>query len=157
VKDSQVNLGILFTKGMGVTEDLEQAYQWFSIAAKDGDTDAAKKRDTVAQAMRPEQLERARGAAELWKPQELVEEANFASVADEWKVGNAETLSLSKEEMVRKAQSLLASAGFDAGPADGVFGDRTRRAIMSFQSKAGLPVDGEVSPALLDALSKQSI
>ncbi len=157
VKDSQVNLGILFTKGMGVTEDLEQAYKWFSVAAKGGDTDAAKKRDTVAQAMRPEQLERARGAAELWKPQELVEAANFASVADEWKDGKAETLSLSKKEMVRKAQSLLASAGFDVGPADGVFGDRTRTAIMSFQSKAGLPVDGEVSPALLDALSKQSI
>ncbi len=157
VKDSQVNLGILFTKGMGVTEDLEQAYKWFAVAAKGGDTDAAKKRDTVAQAMRPEQLERARGAAELWKAQKLVEEANFATVADEWKDGTAETLSLSKPEMVSKAQSLLASAGFDVGPSDGVFGDRTRRAIMSFQKKAGLPVDGEVSPALLDALSKQPI
>ncbi len=107
--------------------------------------------------LRPEQLERARGAAELWKAQKLVEEANFATVADEWKDGTAETLSLSKPEMVSKAQSLLASAGFDVGPADGVFGDRTRRAIMSFQKKAGLPVDGEVSPALLDALSKQPI
>lgn len=156
VKDSQVNLGILYTKGMGVEEDLESAYKWFAIAAKGGDTDAAKKRDTVAQAMRPEQLEAARGAAELWKPQELVAEANFAQIADDWKANSRKT-TLGEAEMVRQTQMLLGKAGFDAGPADGVFGNRTRQAIMSFQKENRLPVDGEVSTQLLDALSKTAI
>ena len=82
VKDSQVNLGILYTKGMGVDEDLEQAYKWFAVAAKGGDNDAGKKRDTVAQAMRPEQLEKARGEAELWKPVKIDPAANIAQVRE---------------------------------------------------------------------------
>ncbi len=51
IKDSQFNLGILYGQGMGVPQNLEEAYKWFAIAAKTGDTDAAAKRDEVAEAM----------------------------------------------------------------------------------------------------------
>jgi localization factor PodJL len=158
VKDSQVNLGILYTKGMGVTENLEEAYKWFAVAAKGGDADAGKKRDTVAQVMRPEQLEKARGAAELWKPAALDPKTNIATVLDEWKsLPSLQSTGLSQQEIIRQTQQLLTRAGFDAGPSDGKMGDRTREAIVSFQKKAGLPADGQISPALVEALSKQSI
>ncbi len=158
VKDSQVNLGILYTKGMGVEEDLEQAYKWFAIAAKGGDTDAVKKRDTVAQAMRPEQLEKARGAAELWKPDTLDSAANIALVRDEWKSGSgAAKATLSKGEIVRQTQMMLSKAGFDVGSPDGKFGLKTKNAILSFQKKMGLPEDGEISQKLLEELAKTSI
>ncbi len=156
VKDSQVNLGILYTKGMGVKEDLEKAYKWFAIASKGGDSDAAKKRDTVAQAMRPEQLESARGAAEIWKPTQLDAAANVARVKDDWNPGGQKK-AMSQAEMVRMTQALLSKAGYDAGPADGKMGSKTRNAIMEFQKANGMNADGAISAELMDALTKISI
>ncbi|MBV8472249.1 MAG: sel1 repeat family protein, partial [Hyphomicrobiales bacterium] len=51
IRDSQFNLGILYARGMGVPQDLTQSWIWFSLAAQQGDTDAAKKRDEVAAKM----------------------------------------------------------------------------------------------------------
>ena len=49
-------------------------------------------------------------------------------------------------------QDALAARGYDPGPADGVAGTRTRAAIRRYQADAGLPVDGQPSPALLNHL-----
>src|SRR5262249_54340668 len=46
----------------------------------------------------------------------------------------------------------LAVHGYDPGPADGSFGPRTEAAIRQYQADAGLPVDGQPSPQLLDHL-----
>jgi localization factor PodJL len=51
VRDSQFNLGILCARGLGVPQDLTQAWVWFSLAAQQGDADAGKKRDEVAAKM----------------------------------------------------------------------------------------------------------
>jgi localization factor PodJL len=48
VRDSQFNLGVLYGRGLGVPQDLVQSWFWFSLAARQGDLDAAKKRDEVA-------------------------------------------------------------------------------------------------------------
>ena len=48
VRDSQFNLGVLYGRGLGGTQDLAQSWLWFSLAARQGDTDAAHKRDEVA-------------------------------------------------------------------------------------------------------------
>lgn len=49
-------------------------------------------------------------------------------------------------------QRRLTARGFDTGGADGVIGPDTRAAIRAFQSRAGLPVTGEPSRALLQRL-----
>ena len=51
IRDSQFNLGILCARGMGAPQDLVQSWLWFSVAAQQGDADAAKKRDEVAAKM----------------------------------------------------------------------------------------------------------
>ena len=51
IRDSQFNLGILYARGLGVPQDLVQSWLWFSLAAQQGDADAAKKRDEVAAKM----------------------------------------------------------------------------------------------------------
>jgi localization factor PodJL len=48
VRDSQFNLAVLLGRGLGLPQDLGQSWVWFSLAARQGDTDAAKKRDEVA-------------------------------------------------------------------------------------------------------------
>lgn len=155
VKDSQVNLGIMYTQGMGADKNLEAAYKWFAIANRAGDQDAGKKRDIVGNAMRPEQLKIARAKAESWKPQQIVMASNTATANPAWTNGG-NTEKISKKDIIRKTQSLLTRAGFDPGPADGLFGLKTRDAIISFQKRAGLKANGEISPELLQALSKVS-
>ena len=51
---------------------------------------------------------------------------------------------------VQGIQQGLAERGFDAGPADGRMGAKTASAIRAYQRKAGLPVDGRPSVALLN-------
>jgi localization factor PodJL len=165
VKDSQVNLGIIFAKGIGIEADAEQAYKWLAVAARGGDTDAAGKRDTLASAMRPEQLEKARGAAELWKPQPLDPQANVSEQKPEWKSGSGanamlpgsaleqDTASVTRE-MIARVQEQLARMGYDPGPADGQMGTRTVDAVKAFQKKAGLPVDGQITTELLEKLDQ---
>lgn len=46
--------------------------------------------------------------------------------------------------LVSNVQTLLNAHGFDCGTVDGQFGNHTKIAVMSFQRKNGLGVDGEV-------------
>ena len=66
-------------------QSLEESYKWFALVAKTGDKDAAAKRDEIANSLRPEQLERARAATELWKPKLLDPEANMVDIPDAWR------------------------------------------------------------------------
>jgi len=84
VSDSQFNLAILSARGNGTSQDLVTSYKWFAIAAKGGDSDAAQKRDEVANALKPDQLERARAEVDLWKAKALNPDANSANTPDEW-------------------------------------------------------------------------
>jgi len=154
VKDSQVNLGILYSRGMGVPENLVEAYKWFAVAAKAGDADAATKRDTLAKAMRPEQLQEARGKAELWKPGPIDLDANQPPTRPEWGAGSGASAKLSDNELTARIQKLLAEQGFDPGPSDGLMGAKTRDAIKAFQKKHGLNIDGAATPQLLEELKK---
>ncbi len=61
-----------------------------------------------------------------------------------------------QSSMVRDTQIGLNRLGYDAGPADGVMGPRTRQAINTFQANNGLPVDGRPSQSLLDEINRQS-
>lgn len=46
----------------------------------------------------------------------------------------------------------LTRQGYDLGTLDGVIGSQTEAAIRAFQTRRGLPVDGQASRALLEAL-----
>lgn len=45
---------------------------------------------------------------------------------------------------VRELQTLLRNEGFDPGPIDGIFGNRTHSAVIAFQRSKGLVPDGVV-------------
>ena len=152
VKDSQFNLGILSAKGVGVPQSLEESYKWFALVAKSGDKDAAAKRDEVANALRPEQLQKARATAELWKPKPVVAEANDVSVPDSWTESNAQTASVDMKQAIRNIQLILNKNGYDAGTADGVMGAKTKSAIAAFQEANGMAPTGEVSEELVRLL-----
>ncbi len=54
--------------------------------------------------------------------------------------------------VVKSAQQKLAADGFDPGPADGVMGPRTRKAVRDFQGKKGLAENGQLDQQTLAAL-----
>jgi hypothetical protein len=72
---AQINLGAMYSSGEGVTKDLVEAQKWFIIAAAGGgpldnnrlNTDAAKRRDTLAQQLNPTELAEAQNRARQWK------------------------------------------------------------------------------------------
>jgi N-acetylmuramoyl-L-alanine amidase len=55
-------------------------------------------------------------------------------------------------ERVRRVQERLTAAGFDAGPADGEMGERTRAALREFQRARGLDPTGEPNERTLTEL-----
>jgi peptidoglycan hydrolase-like protein with peptidoglycan-binding domain len=50
-------------------------------------------------------------------------------------------------------QRVLGMNGYHPGPADGVFGRKTKRAVKQFQRRRGLSADGRVGPLTTHALS----
>lgn len=58
---------------------------------------------------------------------------------------------------VADVQRALSRAGYDPGPADGIIGPGTRRAIASFQADMGLPATGETDGATLAALERRGL
>ncbi|BCB20900.1 SEL1-like repeat protein [Bosea sp. ANAM02] len=76
VRDSQYNLAVLLGRGLGAPTDLAQSFVWFSVAARQGDEDAGRKRDEVAQRLKPDDLTSAKAVAAGWKPKTLDAVAN---------------------------------------------------------------------------------
>jgi peptidoglycan hydrolase-like protein with peptidoglycan-binding domain len=60
----------------------------------------------------------------------------------------------SRGTQVRDLQEALRAAGFDPGPVDGVFGPRTRAAVLAFQRAHGLAADGIAGPVTKGALAR---
>jgi localization factor PodJL len=157
VHDSQFNLAILYARGSGVSQNIEESYKWFAIAANGGDNDAAQKRDEVAKAMQPAQLESARAKVAAWKPTPLNEDTNAVNMPDEW-VGmeGVKTSTVDMTKAIRNIQAILNKNGFDAGTADGQMGKKTVAAIKAFQQSIGQEPDGRISDNLVKALLERN-
>lgn len=153
VRDSQFNLAILYARGSGVKQDIEESYKWFAIAARDGDADAGQKRDEVAGAMSPQQLQSAKAKVDAWKVQPLSDDANSVNPPEEWagKEG-VKTASVDMEKAIRNIQAILNKNGFDAGQPDGKLGKNTVTAIRDFQKSVGQTPDGRITNELVTAL-----
>jgi localization factor PodJL len=82
VTDSQYNLAILYARGVGVEQNLAESYKWFFLAARDGDQDAAQKRDEIASRIDRAALAAARAAAESWKA--IPQPADAITVKGAW-------------------------------------------------------------------------
>jgi len=68
VRDSQFNLAVLLARGLGTERDLVAAYTWLSVLARDGDKDAAAKRDELARSLTASELAVGKEAVARWKP-----------------------------------------------------------------------------------------
>jgi hypothetical protein len=53
------------------------------------------------------------------------------------------------DSLVSEVQEMLANAGYNPGPIDGVLGGQTRAAIRDYQADHGLPITGQLDSPLL--------
>jgi localization factor PodJL len=84
--DSQYNLGVLYENGLGVAKDAKQAYKWFFLAARNGDNEAARRRDLLKSRLQPAELQGMEDALAAWQPRPVDVQVNDARAAGEaWK------------------------------------------------------------------------
>jgi localization factor PodJL len=62
---------VLYARGIGVERNMNEAYQWFALAAKSGDADAAKKRDEIAARLDQKTLAVVRQTVDAWVADQL--------------------------------------------------------------------------------------
>ncbi len=79
--DSQYNLAVLYENGMGVTKDMQKAYKWLLLAAKQGDKDAAERVKVLKPKMSAGDLAAAKDGAANWGPKPMKSMANDARFA----------------------------------------------------------------------------
>jgi peptidoglycan hydrolase-like protein with peptidoglycan-binding domain len=149
-------MGLMYRDGLGVRQDLIRAYMWFDLAAQRNQYGAAQLRDDVAQQMQPWQVDEAKKMVAAWpQPQEQT----YADGGN----GNGQFQSENlppatnyhgpmSPQQIADLQWQLAVHGYDPGASDGTVGPRTEEAIQQYQADAGLPVDGQPSPSLLEHL-----
>lgn len=153
IRDSQFNLAILYARGSGVAQSLEESYKWFAIAARDGDADAGQKRDDVAKAMTPAQLNSAKENVATWQATPLNDDANSVNPPAEWMGGEEiKTSSVDMQKAIRNIQAILNNNGFKAGEPDGKLGRNTVTAIKDFQKSIGHTADGRITDELVTEL-----
>ena len=65
---AKFNLGIMYSRGQGVTQDYVNAHMWFNLSAAQGNKGAEMFRDSLANLMTPAQIDEAQRLAREWKP-----------------------------------------------------------------------------------------
>ena len=53
---AQHNLGAMYGRGEGATQDFVKSYAWYSVAAANGSKQSSEARDNAAQRLTPDQL-----------------------------------------------------------------------------------------------------
>ncbi|MGL4812282.1 MAG: tetratricopeptide repeat protein, partial [Beijerinckiaceae bacterium] len=106
IRDSQYNIAILLARGLGVGQSMKDAYMWFSVAAAQGDEEAARKRDEVGGRLSPEDLSAAKAAAASFKP--LAQDALANDVPD--RIWDTPTLGKPKTSDAKPANRVTGSA-----------------------------------------------
>lgn len=156
--DSQFNLAILFQSGLGVEQNQVEAYKWFSLAARQGDHDAASRRDEIEKALSKKQLLLAHNMLQGWKPLPMTIAANTVGLKG---THVTSTMSHAEETVTRSrvltAQILLRRLGYDVAEADGALNEQTIAAIKKFEKDKGMPVTGQISSLLIKLLNKAAL
>ncbi|MFN3655765.1 MAG: hypothetical protein ACK4UO_00755 [Pseudolabrys sp.] len=90
VPDSQYNLGVLCARGLGTEKNLTESYKWFALASRQGDKEAARKSQEVADQLEPRELAAAQQAVQGFVAEPQPRDAISVSVPPGgWEEGEA--------------------------------------------------------------------
>ena len=154
---SMLELGRLYRTGIGVLQDDVAAYMWLNLAASRGELDAVSERDELVAGMTAEARAEGQRLARDWRPVSDVatDGTGVASTTQGAEAASPEPESaagLSPEEVILEAQDLLRTLGYEPGPSDGQWGERTAEAYRTFLRDAGLTPADVLTPEILLAM-----
>jgi hypothetical protein len=109
------------------------------------------RKEEQATAQYEEQQRFAFAQSQLSQEEALNQQLESRSLYDQWGRQQGWTPSAGAGD-VTTAQRMLIVLGYYSGPVDGVNGPATSTAIAEFQKAQGLPITGNVTPALLQQL-----
>ena len=142
-------LGRLYVAGIGAPQDYVEAHKWFNLAAGFGESEAVAERDALAREMTVEERAEARKLAREWRSPSPPEgpSADEAGQTDE-----AASAEPHPAGALREVQALLATLGYEPGPADGIWGNRSKAAYRAFLRDAGLSEGDEPTAEAMEVL-----
>ena len=147
----QINLAYALANGIGLEQDIIEAYAWVLIARSGDETEAAATASeyrrrllgVLTEDLRRAGLERATILRETLEVRPAQQTRRLVPIASDL-MGND----------VAAVQRYLREHNRLDGPVDGVDGPNTRRAIRTFQEEYGLPVTGILDQNLIDAMAR---
>ncbi len=128
---AQFSLGVCWSKGIGVPVDKMRGLSWVVRAQQQGHALAKDLSPVLAQSLTKAQVQQAKQMASARLP---------------------EVQGLENPPTTIFVQQRLSEKGYQPGRVDGVFGERTRSAMQSFQRADRLSETERVDSATLDAL-----
>lgn len=146
--NAQRFLGLMYAEGRGIQKNFVQSYKWISLAAAQGDEMARSELSILERRMRRDQITEAQQLAAEFRPG--TETTGVASAGARRPGSNFQ---IAPVATVRNIQRHLATLGYDPGPADGLIGPRTIRAIQAFQRDANIEPDGIATTTLESMLA----
>lgn len=146
-------LGRLYIAGVGVPQDYVEAHKWLNLAAGFGEPEAAAERDTLAQEMTVEERAEARKLARAWRSStENAAAPDAPSVGESVQPQESASVTPLPASTLHEAQVLLAALGYAPGPADGIWGKRSKAAYRAFVRDAGLLAGDEPTAEAMEVL-----
>lgn len=73
--DSQYNLAMLNEAGQGIPKNLAEAFKWYALAFRSGDTEAGKRLEIVRRQMSKGEVASAEKAVQTWMPVDMLPQA----------------------------------------------------------------------------------
>ena len=151
---AQYNLAVLTLSGRGVAKDDGRALYWLEVAALHGEGPVRARAVAAAGRLAPllpaESAAAMREAARVFSPRA---EPRAAAPPD---LAPTPALALSAAQ-IAELQRRLVALGYDPGPADGVAGERTRRAVRRYFADRGRawPPDAPLTRRLLERVESR--
>ena len=140
VTEAAYNLGLIYENGLLGETRPDEALAWYKRAADQGSPEAQSALDQLAESLGIDIDDVNRIVEKLQKTKRV----------------SPSTQSDTQSYVTSQIQKELMRLGFYPGPVDGMNGPVTANAIKSFQSSAGLDVNGHPSQELLSYLQRSS-
>ena len=138
--EAMLALGRLYLRGIGLPQNYVQAHKWFNLAASRGEDGAEAERDALVAQMTTQERAEAQKLALEWQPSGVPARARTAPALTD--------LSGASAEVIREVQAMLATLGYQPGPADGVWGGQTTQSLQAFLRDSGQPPQSTLTEAL---------
>lgn len=154
IMEAAYNLGLIYENGLLGEAKPDEALLWYKIAADQGSPDAKSAMEQLAKNLQI-------GMDDVDKLVERMQQINQSVKgrrAGPAKASGSKTSSINSEQAITaQIQEYLMLTGAYAGPADGVNGPQTEQAIRDYQQANNMPVDGQISQALLNNMVSGAI